>query len=212
MQFPTFYGIREIKDLIVKKYNQDLLDIRNWWNDHDVGNRTFTSLSANGLNMNSNKITNVANGTNPQDAAAFGQITSGPTFTDWASYSPTIQGLNISSKTFFWMQMGNHIFVKGVLTNSTAVASNFSITLPNSTVINSSKSAQDWYLGHGERILTAAGGQHDASMMLDIFYDGSNTNLVFLTIQNGSNHFTKMTGSAIFANGDSCALHFDYPI
>lgn len=46
MKFPTFFGINDIKDLIIKKYNQDLLDIRNWWDDHDSGARTWTNVNA----------------------------------------------------------------------------------------------------------------------------------------------------------------------
>lgn len=43
MKFNTYFGISAIKDLIVKKYNQDLLDIRQWWDEHDSGVRAWTT-------------------------------------------------------------------------------------------------------------------------------------------------------------------------
>ena len=67
MQFPTFFGISNLKSLIVKKYNQDLLDIRQWWNEHDSGARQWTT--GNFLNSPT-----VPNGSKTTDAAAFGQI------------------------------------------------------------------------------------------------------------------------------------------
>lgn len=48
MQFPSLQGIVEIKKLIARKYNQDLQDIRQWWNDHDSGARKWTQLSISG--------------------------------------------------------------------------------------------------------------------------------------------------------------------
>ena len=56
MQFSPFLGIKEMKDLIVKKYNQDLQDIRNWWNDHDNGSRQWTNVSISGTLTTSRQI------------------------------------------------------------------------------------------------------------------------------------------------------------
>lgn len=70
MQFPSLFGIKDLAELTWKKYNQDLLDIRNWWNDHDLGNRSWTR----GTFIQS---PTVPNGVNATDAAAFGQIGGG---------------------------------------------------------------------------------------------------------------------------------------
>lgn len=45
MKFLKFFGINDLKDLTYRKYNQDLLDIRNWWDDHDSGFRSFSNIS-----------------------------------------------------------------------------------------------------------------------------------------------------------------------
>lgn len=45
MKFSNFLGIRDIKDLGVRKYNQDIADIRQWWDEHDSASRAFTFVS-----------------------------------------------------------------------------------------------------------------------------------------------------------------------
>jgi hypothetical protein len=49
MQFPSFQGILDVKDLTKDKYNKDFLAIRNWWNEHDQGLRPWTVSYAQNL-------------------------------------------------------------------------------------------------------------------------------------------------------------------
>jgi hypothetical protein len=187
----------------------------------DVGNYTMTGVytfsggagaitmsGASTIAMGSNKITGLANGSAASDAAAFGQV---PVFTDWAAYTPTITACGtVSAVSFFWHQMGNHIFVKGFYTTGTCTAAAITITLPNSTVISSSHTSANIQLGTASRIVTSGTAATGVPWM--IFYDGSITSTVFVTQQTKSNAFLKNNGSDIFANGDSCAVFFDYAI
>lgn len=49
MQFPSWIGLKDIKDLISDKYNADIQAIRQWWNDHDSGNRKWTNIVADNI-------------------------------------------------------------------------------------------------------------------------------------------------------------------
>jgi hypothetical protein len=69
-----------------------------WWNDHDDGARAFTSLSANGLSMNGNKITNLGAGVSATDGVNFGQVV-GTRILQIAS-SSTTSGTNSATTTF----------------------------------------------------------------------------------------------------------------
>lgn len=46
MKFSNFIGVRFIQDLIAQKYNQDFMDIRQWWDDHNSGARVWDIVSA----------------------------------------------------------------------------------------------------------------------------------------------------------------------
>jgi len=211
-----FRGILKSENLTPEKYNGDWKRFITWWNDHDMGIRAWdnvlvANLTATGpLNAGGFKITNLANGTAATDAAAFGQIGTPITFTDWASYTPTIAGCGtVSGVSFRWMQTGNHIYVKGFFTTGTNTANAVTVTLPNSTVIASTKASANFLLGISERL--AAGAASTIASWF-VFYDGSDTSHAYITQQVASNAFVKNNGSDIFANNDSCTLFFDYPI
>lgn len=209
VRFPA--SLKDFKQLNAQYFNQTIDFIDKWWNDHDSGIRAWTSLLVNGLNMNSNKITNLANGTASTDAAAFGQV---PVVTAWAAYTPTIVGVGTATSINFGFQrIADHVWVKGVFTTGTCTATSVSITTPGALTINNTIASTNWLLGWGDRIFTAAGPTtHAVSGMMDAWYDGTNTNLVFLSVQSGSNVFTKNGGTTLFTNGDSCSVFFDYPI
>lgn len=155
----------------------------------------------------------VPNGVAATDAAAFGQIvTSSITYTTWASYTPSIAGCGtVSAVSFFWKQIGDTIFVKGFWTTGAVSGSGVTISLPNSTVINTAKVAANFYLGKFDRLPTAASSAIGNG---SVFTDGTvgNDNVVFCTQGSGANKFTAQGGSTIFLNGDSAAVFFDYPI
>lgn len=161
--------------------------------------------------LNISSTTTVAAGVAATDAAQFGQI---PVTTNWTAYTPTITGVGTaSSVVFFYKRVGDTVYVKGVFTTGTCTASNVSITTPGSFTINAAHANIDFLLGYGERILTAAGPTtHAAANFLSAWYDGTNNNLVFLSIQSGSNNFTKNGGTTLFSNLDTAAVFFDYPI
>lgn len=110
--------VDSLKKLTLDIYNSNWKTMVDWWNDHDSGARAWTSLSANGLNMNSNKITKVANGTASDDAANFGQIkviqtlsaNQGTTFTSTGTtfvsqVSVTIVPTSASNRILIWASM-----------------------------------------------------------------------------------------------------------
>lgn len=175
---------------------------------------SITQLSLGGnASANGFKITGLANGTAATDAVAFGQIvTSSITYTTWASYTPSIAGCGtVSAVSFFWKQIGDTIFVKGFWTAGSVSGSGVTISLPNSTVINTAKVAANFYLGKFDRLPTGASGAIGNG---SVFTDGTvgNDNVVFCTQGSGANKFTAQGGSTIFLNGDSAAVFFDYPI
>jgi len=160
--------------------------------------------------MNSHKITNLANGSASTDAAAFGQI---PTITDWTAYTPTITGCGtVSSKSFFWKQIGDTIYVTGGWQCGTVSAAVVSITLPNSTTINYSKlnSASFANLGTSTRTPNSGSGSYAAADNLQVFSISDNT-LMFLGNTWSAGAQAKTLGSTMFANSDWVTVSFWYP-
>lgn len=179
------------------------------------GTKTISAGKLGGnLDANSNKITNLTNGSAAQDAAAFGQLI---VFTDWASYTPTLTNFGTATNvSFYWRQVGNTIFVRGYFTTGTVAGATASISLPNSTTINLShlpSGTNTAQLGYGERL--QPGGTATAFVVTDhmtIFADGSTNDVVFYAFKWVSGGFSKANGSEGFASGDSFALEFSYPI
>ena len=81
MKFSNYLGIRDVKDLIVKKYNQDLMDIRQWWDEHNSGSRTWDNLVATTATITNATITNLTTG---QSAIQF--VTTSQASTSSVSY------------------------------------------------------------------------------------------------------------------------------
>lgn len=163
------------------------------------------------LAMGANKITGLANGTVSTDAAAFGQV---PVSTDWVAYTPTIVGCGtVTSNTAYWRQIGNHIFVKGFFTTGTVTSTSMTISLPNSTTINTAHVSASFALGIGY-IITNSGSAAllGANGYVAIFTDGSTNSTVFGAIQSQSNLFVKNQGGQLFSNNFSLSYSFDYPI
>lgn len=166
--------------------------------------------------MGSNKITGLTNGSSAADAAAFGQLI---VFTDWASYTPTFVGLGtVSNTSVFWRQLGNTVFVRGYTKCGTVTASAVTLTLPNSTVINTShlSGSSTAILGFGYQLFSGAGptklSAGIAAGPLVVFSDGSDTSHTFVAMQDTSSVFNKDTGSAMFLTNDGFAFEFSYSI
>ena len=173
---------------------------------------TGGTMSGN-IAMGANKITGLGNGTAASDAAAFGQI---PVFTDWAAYTPTITGLGTVTSSFFWMRMGNQIFVNGTFEAGTVpVGTSVHISLPGGFSINSSKmpASETTQLGTSQILLIAAGPTvQTLSTIGKLFFDGVDTTNVFWARSTGSGNFIKMTGDAAFSNNDFASCQFSFPI
>lgn len=78
MKFSNFLGIRDIKELIVKKYNQDLVDIRQWWDEHNNGSRTWDNVNATNATITNLTATTFTptgiKGTTTNDSAVAGNV------------------------------------------------------------------------------------------------------------------------------------------
>ena len=140
-----------------------------------------------------------------------GSVVAGITYSNWASYTPTIGGAGTPTNVkFYWKQIGDTIFVKGTFNTGTQ-SGNATISLPNSTSINYSKlsNAISW-LGIAGRIInapfydTASVGQQSTGALCA---DGSTTSSVYWT---NSNNYA--AGSWQSNSGDAWTCYFDYPI
>lgn len=211
MKFSQFLGIRDLKELTSNKFNRSIQDIRDWWNDHNAGVRIWDNANVNTLVVNT-KAT-VPNGVNPTDAAAFGQIGTPITTSDWVSYTPTITGCGtVSAVSFFWKQIDKTIFVRGYWTSGTVAASAISVTLPNSTTINGAHVETSGLLGASYFNTAGVLTEYVAGRFGMMFYDGSTTNKVFEATSAASGLPVKDNGNVPMGNGDSVSVDFSYPI
>lgn len=138
------------------------------------------------------------------------------TITNWTSYTPTTSGLGTPvSVSYWWKQIGDTIYVRGLFALGTPTGAAITISLPNSTVIDTSKisSGAHSYLGTGRLVLNTAGPTtQTTSHMPNVFFDVVSSSVVFLAIQTGSQNFTKLVGTSLGVANDVLELEFSYPI
>ncbi len=134
--------------------------------------------------------------------------------TDWASYTPTIAGVGTPSNvSFYWRQVGNEIFVTGTFTMGTVSGSTLSVTLPNSTVIATSKMPSSTALiGFATELHTGASGVATVAERKMVFTDGSTTDKVFWSSVVGSGINQKQTGTQDGATNTPLNITFSYAI
>lgn len=196
-----FKGIQKDSDFSPAVFNSWWNKFQSWWNDHDRGVLQWDHV----------QIANAA--TNANDAVIFSQV---GTQTDWASYTPTIAGCGtVGSVSFWWRQIGNTVYVRGGFQAGTPTAANFTITLPNSTTINTAHipGSSLAKLGDSRRLTaTVSNTSFVISDLLAVFSDGSTNSTVFCAFQANAGQFVKVLGNVIFNANDWWAGEFSYPI
>ena len=136
----------------------------------------------------------------------------GGTITDFAAYTPTIQGFGtVTNVDCEWRQVGNAYEIQGIFTSGTPSGSEAQIGLPNSKTVKmtSPKQCGTWALG---RTTTAHGGfvlgtNGDAFVNLshrETFSTNTASTRNALTIETGSN--------VASASGDEVSFCFTVPI
>jgi len=156
------------------------------------------------LNMGSNKIVSLANGTAASDAAAFGQI---PTITQWTSYTPSIGGVGTPSVVNFrWRQVNDTVYINGVFRCGTTTASIAYVTLPNSFTISYDATHGLSTFGAlvGNYFVSINGGLGAGSNLGFMWADGSNPSGLFF-INAGA---TSGTPNGIPGNGFGASLNY----
>lgn len=129
--------------------------------------------------------------------------------TDWASYTPTFQGVGTPTNVeFFWRRVGDTIQVRGKLTSGSPTASEFRISLPtgltsSSTTLIPTIQVAGPVLAFGSNF----GSQHIPLIEPSVTY-------FTVGVQSSSSAgLTKATGSAIFgASGVTTSFYASTPI
>lgn len=197
------YTFTDGTDAYGSQVESELNTIFNAWNNHDAGTSSWTLVKAVTVNATSALQLN---------GLAF-------VFTDWAAYTPTFVGLGtVSNTAVYWRQVGSTIFVRGYTKCGVVSAAPCTITLPNSTVINTSHipGSSAAQLGIGYQLFSAAGPTNLSAGLaagpLMLFSDGSDTTHVFVTMRDASSVFNKDNGNTILLANDGFSFEFSYPI
>lgn len=155
-------------------------------------------------------ILTVPKGVNSTDAAQFSQV---PTITDWASYTPSFAGLGtVSSVGVFWKQIDKTIYVRGYCATGTVNGNAVTISLPNSTVLNTNHlpTSTASQLGMGNDI---NGGGARATLSSNVMFGvNSDTSHVYVSRGGQGGGFTQDAGTTLFTSGDGFSFEFSYPI
>ncbi len=170
---------------------------------------TLASINAN-TSAGGFKITSVATGTAPTDAAVVGQV---PILTAWTAWTPTFTGFgSVTNIAFWYRRVGDTIEVRGTATAGTTAATTGKISLPNSYTIDISKSASmasfGWFLG-------GSGGNPwwSNNFAAIPFYDGSdNTGMFFAKSNNvGTSVLKKENVNNIAVANEIFQMMFTFP-
>lgn len=126
----------------------------------------------------------------------------------WTSFNPTL-GIGFgttSSEVFYWRQVGDEMEIRGLFTQGTVAASEASITLPNSKIIDTDKIATTQVSGR------YAGVRSDGTGSILVNTGSSTTKVFFGPIGAATGNLTANNGSAIGANSALMSVHFKVPI
>lgn len=177
-----------------------------------ISSATITTVGTN-INMNSNKLTGLAAGTTAGDSVRFEQL---PTVTAWASYTPTFTGFGtVANVQFFWRQVGDTIFIRGVFQSGTSTATSAKFTIPSGKTIDYTKCPST--VGNtaqaGVYFRSVTGGYGANSNVGPVFADGSDTDEIFFSGSGSTgNGLAKTNGSSLVAASDYITLEMNIPV
>lgn len=134
-----------------------------------------------------------------------------------ASISPTPNNFGtVSNASCFGRRVGDSLIVRGQFRAGTTAAAIASISLPAGYVIDSAKFSAlgnqkvGWFL-----FVASAGGSTaiiSAGFIGVIFYDGSDTAKLYLTVGTGSNVYGKTNANGLTSTGNDLDFEFTVPI
>lgn len=164
------------------------------------------------INMGSNKITNLPNGTSSNDAINFSQLPAQTgTITNWVAYTPAVGGFAAGAVTSaFWRRVGDTLEVKLYVTTTAVDTIILSIAIPSSLNIDTTKTGtrtNSMVLGFGS-IMT-----NTTITTGYVFFDGSDTvNVYFTNSQDSSLDFLKRSADAMATGAATITVNFSTPI
>lgn len=118
---------------------------------------------------------------------------------DTLPYTATFDNITVGSQSVFYTRLGDRMLVTGTVTPSGSSGSPFAIGLPAGLNIDSTKTTANQQVGQYFQMQTASTTVYASGSEANIvvFYDGSNTNKVFIASNIASNAFTKLNGSTL---------------
>jgi hypothetical protein len=119
----------------------------------------------------------------------------------------------VTNNHMTYFVIGKVLHVEGHFTAGTPAASAFAITLPNSYTIDTTKYTSDsnqQLVGQMTRYASGFSFPSTATGIWPLFYDGSTTGKVFLSIicGTGTNVYNKAFGTGFIASGQFAAYRF----
>lgn len=143
-----------------------------------------------------------------------GGDSSGFTYVDWASSTPTFSNLgSMTEVTFFQKREGSDLLLRGKARCGTVTSSTASMTLPGGLELDFTKFSEanlNW-LGEGQRI-QAGGAAINTNDRFLLFSDQLSTTSIFFGFFTGSNTINKANGNTIFGSNNYMVIDLRCPI
>ena len=214
----TDMGIIDVKLDAVTKLTVDLyktapLTYNNWSAEADFGTLTagteYTiAITVNGKNASSSDFNAPFQGVQlVQQSGGGGNIT------NWESFTPVIVSHGtVTNALGKWRRVGDSMEVEGSFQAGTATAVSSTVEIPDGEAIDGAKisgSAQN-YLGKSQ---ITTGTLEYKNMELYLFYDGSDTGVLFQSIAPSANGvMSKVNGNTFAGGGEGVFFRFTVPI
>lgn len=148
-------------------------------------------------------------------------IVYGPAMTDWKAdttiVTPSAGFGTVSAPNYFWRRVGDTLHVRGYWQTGTVAASTASIDLPSGYTIDTTKytnTPNGQMVGRWHQLDAASGNVYSNNLAGVIFFDGSDSNTLFLTDNLGTTtkQYDKQNGSATFVTGQVVDFEFSVSI
>jgi hypothetical protein len=139
----------------------------------------------------------------------------GPAVSDWVTYTPTVAGSGgISNVSIWYKRIGDTLLVRGVYTVGTVTGTSASISLPSVTIDSTkfSSATATQLVGIGNNLPSSAAGVYTNGVGHAYFYDGSDTNNIYIAYQTNTHAYQKIGGSSLWSSGDTSSFQFSVPI
>lgn len=151
------------------------------------------------------------------------ELVQGMPSTDWEDVSSdySFQGVTTSEQTVYSKRLGDTLYVRGSFRNTARDGNFFSVILPSGITVDTSKISTQTHREHVGRLFRLNNGVSETYVYKDatnqranaIFFDGTNTDRLFITETQGSSarEFSKVAGNSVI-NSTGYAFSFDFAI